>query len=201
MSVADLKPARLGKKRSKSMGSGGMAERLFYEEALTCGYEISSPAFGSDTGVDYDVLSKTAPFPEDRIQYRVQVSMMSETNKGYGGRPDGYGPSWSCTKYHKKIRDDVDILAILIHNHNSGDTKNVNTRIAGKQDIWFIIPRLVFVDDRMWSNYKLDTNKMNWQFNIKKPLLPPLDKARDAFDLFRRPNVNGQVSVDGFFAD
>ena len=196
--VASFKPAILGS-RSRSLGTGGKAELLFFEKAEDHGYEVMSPAYGSDTGVDFHVTSKTSSDPQNRIVYNVQVTSCSENNKAqYGG---GTGPSWQVNKGSKQIRDDIDIVAILIHNYDSGKEKNINTGIAGRQDIWFLIPRKVFGDPRMWDNYDIKPFKDIWYMNIKEGLRPPLDMAREAWALFRRPNINSKSSVNGFFPE
>ena len=198
MSATSFKEARLGK-ISKSQGTGFRAELLFVEEAEKHGFEVMQPASGSDTGIDFQVTSKTSPDPDKRIKYNVQVTSCSENNKHhYGG---GTSPNWAVSKCINDVRDDVDIVAILIHNYDSGEEENINTGIAGKQDVWFIIPRNVFGDPRMWENYGRNTYKLKWYINISKGLLPPLDMARDAWALFRRPNINSRTSVEGFFPE
>tara|TARA_Y100001951_G_scaffold102399_1_gene109008 strand:+ start:740 stop:1339 length:600 start_codon:yes stop_codon:yes gene_type:complete len=196
--VKSFKPASLGN-RSRSQGTGNKAELLFFEKAEDHGFEVMSPSYGSDTGIDFKVTSKTSSDPKKRRTYNVQVTSCSENGKDYYG--DGTSPSWKVNKGIEHIRDDVDIIAILIHNYNSGEEKNINTGVAGKQDIWFIIPRDVFADPRMWKNYDKKTYNPSWYINISKGLLPPLDMAREAWALFRRPNINGQKSVEGFFAN
>ena len=196
MSATSFKEARLGES-SKSLGTGGKAELLFFEEAEKRGFEVMSPAYGSDTGIDFHVTSKTSPDPDKRRVYNVQVTSCTENDPGYYG--DGTGQSWKEAKPIAKIRKDVDIVAILIHNYNSGEEENINTGVAGKQDVWFIIPREVYGDERMWVNYGRKTYNANWYINIKKALLPPLDMAREAWALFRRPGINSKTSVDGFF--
>jgi hypothetical protein len=196
MSATSFKEARLGE-NSKSLGTGGKAELLFFEEAEKHGFEVMSPAYGSDTGIDFHVTSKTSSDPDKRRVYNVQVTSCTENDPGcYGG---GTSPSWIVSKPIAKIRKDVDIIAILIHNYNSGEKENINTGDAGKQDVWFIIPRKVYGDERMWENYGRKTFNSNWCINIKKALLPPLDMAREAWALFRRPGINSKTSVDGFF--
>ena len=134
--TTSFKEARLGK-NSKSQGTGSKAELLFFEEAEKRGFEVMSPAYGSDTGIDFHVTSKTSPDPDKRRVYNVQVTSCTENDPGYYG--DGTGPSWRVAKPIEKIREDVDIIAILIRNYNSGEETNINTGIAGKQDIWFIL--------------------------------------------------------------
>ena len=198
MSVTSFKEAHLGE-NSKSLGTGSKAELLFFEEAEKRGFEVMSPAYGSDTGIDFHVTSKTSPDPDKRRVYNVQVTSCTENNKPYYG--DGTGPSWAVQKPIAKIRKDVDIVAILIHNYNSGEEENINTGVAGKQDVWFIIPREVYGDERMWENYGRKTFNSNWCINIKEALLPPLDMAREAWALFRRPGINSKRSVNGFFSE
>jgi len=196
--TTSFKEARLGK-NSKSQGTGSKAELLFFEQAEKHGFEVMSPAYGSDTGIDFQVTSKTSSDPKKRRTYNVQVTSCTENDPGCYG--DGTSPSWRVAKPIEKIREDVDIIAILIRNYNSGEETNINTGIAGKQDIWFIIPREVYGDERMWKNYGRKTFNSNWCINIKKALLPPLDMAREAWALFRRPNINGKSSVNGFFSE
>ena len=197
MSATSFKEARLGES-SKSLGTGGKAELLFFEEAEKHGFEVMSPAYGSDTGIDFQVTSKTSSDPKKRRTYNVQVTSCTENNKSYYGG-DGTSPSWVVSKPIANIRKDVDIIAILIHNYNSGQEENINTGDAGKQDVWFIIPREVYGDERMWENYGRKTFKSSWTINIKEALLPPLDMAREAWALFRRPAINSKRSVDAFF--
>ena len=199
MSVStSFKEAKLGE-RSNCLGTGNKAELMFFEEAEAHGFEVMSPAYGSDTGIDFQVTSETSSDPNKRRTYNVQVTSCTENNKAVYGK--GTSPSWQVNKGIKDIRDDIDIIAILIHNYDSGEEKNINTGVARKQDIWFIIPRKVFGDPRMWENYGRKTYKRVWFINIKKALLPPLDMAREAWALFRRPNINGKSSVNGFFPE
>ena len=198
--TTSFKKAKLGA-RSSSLGTGNKGELLFFEKAEDHGFEVMSPAYGSDTGIDFQVTSKTSSDPKKRRTYNVQVTSCTENNKAYYGGGTRNSPSWKVNKGIGDVRNDIDIVAILIHNYNSGEEKNINTGIAGNQDVWFIIPRKVFGDPRMWENYGRKTYNRVWYINIAEGLLPPLDMAREAWALFRRPNINGKSSVNGFFPE
>ena len=114
MSVStSFKEAKLGE-RSNCLGTGNKAELMFFEEAEAHGFEVMSPAYGSDTGIDFQVTSKTSSDPQNRIVYNVQVTSCTENNKAQYGK--GTSPSWQVNKAISDIRDDIDIVAILIHN-------------------------------------------------------------------------------------
>ena len=170
--------------KSSPAGSGKRAEEKFIQECLD--HEISANNSDHDNGIDF-VTWAYDPVTGECVYKKVQVTVGSLTNKWTKSR-NGY----VVTKKLSQLRADIDIVAVLIE-HDSGNTKNINTGKTGKQDIWLFVPIDVYCHPRMYQNFVNTTT--SWYLNVEKKLSPPLDAAHGAWYLFSRECLEEETAA------
>jgi len=162
-----------------SNGSGAEAELDFDRQCTDRG--MFSMGSNNDIGIDRVIY-----FVDDkgkRVYKNVQITIGSE-NKNNG--------LYCINKPIERIRSDIDIVAIYIRHYS--DRPNINTGKQGLQGTWLFVPIEVYCDERMFDNYYNTTNVFH--VDINKKLLPPLDKALEAWYLLTRKK---SVNAESFF--
>jgi hypothetical protein len=179
MSRTMLRPATAPK--SSPVGNGKRAEEKFIQACLD--HEISANNSDHDNGIDF-VTWANDPVTGKCVYKKIQVTKGSWQNQSKNG--------YCVTKKLSQLREDIQIVAILIE-HDSGDTKNINTGKAGNQDIWLFVPIDVYCHPRMYQHYVNTTR--TWYLNVEKKLSPPLDAAHDAWYLFSRECLEEETAA------
>lgn len=173
--------------RTGSMGTGEKSESLFDEHIYNLGHEIYLPQ--ADRGIDRVVVTRNG------CRKTVQITAASR----HPDCDDGF----NVNKSIKRIREDVDILAIYV---DHDELIEVNLPTIGKVNIpksqitgesphtWFLLPKQAVVHKKACSYYNFKSTC--WYFNITK-LKQPLLAARENWDLLQRKSMTGILEQFG----
>ena len=160
-----------------STGSGNIAEEKFYKMATDAGYYCMQDPKGNDNGIDCITMAVL----EDGTQVykNIQITIASHQKRTK--------TSFNVNKKISNIREEIDIVAILIEYKAPDDKPNVNTLKTGDHDIWLLIPADIYEHPMMYENYKPTYGC--WGVNPRKPFAPPLNHACDAWQFLRLKNT------------
>ena len=139
-----------------------------------------SPDTGCDQGVDFMSLSKGGGV--------LKVQVVSGCPHG----PAGFVINKPC----EAILELIDIVAVYI-NFDGSDSKDQAVKNHHSQDHFFILPRCVYGDERMYKYYH--NTETSWNVNLNKKLKKPLDVAYNAFHLFDYTAEQHQDQLEIFF--
>jgi len=161
--------------------SGSTAEQLFIVECQRRLWEVFAPV--TDQGIDFVV--KTEDKNGNLLTKSIQVTTGSQLNDS---------STYIICKPLKNVREDADIIAVHIHGEHNG----INSGFVGKQDLWFLIPTVVYSHPKMYNNYTINTES-TFGVNIDKRFKPPLNIAFNAWWTMETPQEIIEQKVDLFF--
>tara|TARA_Y100000004_G_scaffold115643_1_gene129871 strand:+ start:169 stop:771 length:603 start_codon:yes stop_codon:yes gene_type:complete len=173
--------------RTGSMGTGNKSESLFDEHVYNLGHEVYLPQ--ADRGIDRVVVTRNG------CRKTVQITAASR----HQNKKDGY----NVTKSIKRIREDVDILAIYVDHDELievnlptiGKVSIPESQITGESpDTWFLLPKEAVIHKKACNYYKFKSAV--WYFNISK-LKQPLLAARENWALLERKSMTGILEQFG----
>ena len=174
--------------RSGCNGTASKSESLFDQHVYNLGHEVYLPS--ADRGIDRVVVTRNG--------CRKTVQITAAGTKKFANK-DGY----YVNKSIKRIREDVDILAIYV---DHDELIEVNLPTIGKVNIpksqitgetphtWFLLPKEAVVHKKACNYYKFKSAV--WYFNISK-LKQPLLAARENWDLLQRKSMTGILEQFG----
>jgi len=198
--------AKAAHAKTSSCGNGELSEKAFIKAARNRGLFCTQIAEGMDIGIDFIVYAADVD-KDKRIYKNVQVTRGSINPTCKRIRKDGTAPlnSYVVTKHLKKIRSDIDIVAVHIDHDPTNEAgyspevhnqPNCNTGVAGPQDFWFFIPIDVYAHPSMYRYY--ENTRVCWSINIDLHFSPPLDQALNAWYLFHRTKQQVQNKTNEF---
>jgi len=175
--------------RSGANGTADKSETLFDEHVYNLGHEVYIPQ--ADRGIDRVVVTRNG------CRKTVQITAANQKRHIAGG------VGYQVNKSIKRIREDVDILAIYV---DHDELIEVNLPTIGKVNIpksqitgetphtWFLLPKEAVVHKKACNYYKFKTT--TWYFNISK-LKQPLLAARENWALLERKSMTGILEQFG----
>tara|TARA_B100000287_G_scaffold429297_1_gene482331 strand:+ start:577 stop:1203 length:627 start_codon:yes stop_codon:yes gene_type:complete len=180
---------------SGSLGTANKSESLFDEHVYNLGHEIYIPQ--ADRGIDRVVVTRNG------CRKTVQVTAAGAMPKKL--QPKGVSQSvlYQVNKSIKRIREDVDILAIYA---DHDELMEVNLPTIGKVNIpksqitgesphvWFLLPKEVLIHNEACDFYKFKSNC--WYFRMDK-LRQPLLAGLENWDLLQRKSMTGILKKFG----
>ena len=171
--LSQLKSFPVGASLSSCGRTGEQSEKDFDSIINSLGHELYKPE--SDNGIDRVVITASG----QRKTIQITAGSIHKNCKD----------SYVISKPLKRIRQDVDILAIGVDWRERVkvvlpqvgevwvDIPNENQK---GDYLWFLLPRSVFTHDNITAHYKM-TSKC-WSINPSR-LKPPMEKALEAWNL------------------
>ena len=172
---------------SGSEGTGRRSEALFDEHVYNLGHEVYVPK--SDRGIDRVVVTRNG------CRKTVQITAASTVKNCETG--------FNVNKSIKRIREDVDILAIYVDHDELievnlptiGQISIPKSQITGESShAWFLLPKEAVVHKKACNYYNFKSTC--WYFNISK-LKQPLLAARENWALLERKSMTGILEQFG----
>ena len=180
---------------SGSLGTANKSESLFDEHVYNLGHEIYIPQ--ADRGIDRVVVTRNGCRKTVQI---TAATAMPESQQPKGSlQPQRY----QVNKSIKRIREDVDILAIYV---DHDELMEVNLPTIGKVSIpksqitgesphvWFLLPKEALIHNKACDFYRFKSNC--WYFRMDK-LRQPLLAGLENWDLLQRKSMTGILEKFG----
>tara|TARA_B100000700_G_scaffold198426_1_gene218265 strand:+ start:179 stop:805 length:627 start_codon:yes stop_codon:yes gene_type:complete len=180
---------------SGSNATGKKSESLFDDHVYNLGHEVYLPQ--ADRGIDRVVVTRNG------CRKTVQITAagaMVESVQPKGARQT---QRYQVNKSIKRIREDVDILAIYV---DHDELVEVSLPTIGKVNIpksqitgdcphtWFLLPKEAVIHRKACNFYKFKSSV--WSFRMDK-LKQPLLAARENWDLLQRKSMTGILEQFG----
>ena len=172
---------------SGSNGTGNKAEALFDVHLANLGHEGYTPI--SDRGIDRVVVTRNG------CRKTVQITAASAESKYNQPKGALQNLRFKVNKSIKRIREDVDILAIYVDHDELievdlptiGKVNIPKSQITGElPHTWFLLPKEAVVHKKACDYYHFKTSV--WCFRMDK-LKQPLLAARENWELLQRKIV------------
>ena len=178
-----------------SQGTGNKSESLFDEHVYNLGHEVYLPQ--ADRGIDRVVVTRNG------CRKTVQITAASPQASYLQPKGSKQTQRYQVNKSIKRIREDVDILAIYVEHD---ELIEVNLPTIGKVNIpksqitgdcphsWFLLPKEAVIHSKACNFYKFKSSV--WCFRMDK-LKQPLLAARENWDLLQRKSMTGILEQFG----
>lgn len=181
--------------RTGSMGTGNKSEALFDKHVEKLGHEIYVPQ--ADRGIDRVVVTRNG------CRKTVQVTAAGAQPKYLQPKGVSQDVRYQVNKSIKRIREDVDILAIYVDHDELievdlptiGKVKIRKSQITGESPhTWFLLPKEAVIHSKACSYYKFKSKV--WYFRMDR-LKQPLEAALENWELLQRKSMTGILEQFG----
>ena len=178
-----------------SQGTANKSESLFDEHVYNLGHEVYLPQ--ADRGIDRVVVTRNG------CRKTVQITAASPQASYLQPKGAKQTQRYQVNKSIKRIREDVDILAIYV---DHDELIEVNLPTIGKVNIpksqitgesphtWFLLPKEALIHSKACDFYKFKSKV--WYFRMDK-LQQPLLAGLENWDLLQRKSMTGILEKFG----